>query len=235
MWLNPQKITADAIEKYRKQLLSASPKHLVIDDLFNPLPLNQILEQLTQDSAWQTQRHTYDDLYVDDSQWQTASQENRFVQRDCWQRPEISHKNSADGSPQTLLSYLRSEEFMALLSQIFSVTITDIHVEDPDINTNFFRLNADDFVELHADDSPGREICMLLYLNKNWPQNCGGDLVFAGTSNQPLSIAPLFNRCVLFDPSSEGSEHWVKRLNPEPSEQEKNQYRYNITSWYWSE
>jgi Rps23 Pro-64 3,4-dihydroxylase Tpa1-like proline 4-hydroxylase len=106
-----------------------------------------------------------------------------------------------------------------------------MNVSDPSINTNYFRLSAADFVEQHADDSPGREVCMLLYLNKDWESNTGGELVFLGQDEQPISITPLYNRCVLFDPSSQGSEHWVKKLNTEQA----NQYRYNVTSWYWSE
>ncbi len=78
----------------------------------------------------------------------------------------------------TFLAFLRSEKFMSLLSRIFNVRLTDIHVADPNINTNYFRLSPNDFVEQHADDSPGREVCMLLYLNKNWRYNAGGELVF---------------------------------------------------------
>ena len=72
---------------------------------------------------------------------------------------------------------------------------------------------------------------MLLYLNKNWNTNAGGELVFIGKNNKPVRIAPLYNRCVLFNPSSEGAEHWVEALNSEYS----NEYRFNVTSLYWSE
>lgn len=72
---------------------------------------------------------------------------------------------------------------------------------------------------------------MLLYLNKAREENAGGELVFIGTKAEPISIAPLYNRCVLFDPSSKCSEHWVKKLNSEYGDH----YRYNVTSWYWSE
>ena len=102
---------------------------------------------------------------------------------------------------------------------------------DPEINTNYFRLSANDFVRQHADDSPGREVCMLLYLNKKWNNNRGGELVFKGKRGESINIAPLYNRCVLFNPSSEGSEHSVETLNPEYPDE----YRYNVTSWYWSE
>ena len=120
---------------------------------------------------------------------------------------------------------------MALLSRIFKVSLTDRNVAKPDINTNYFRLGPQDFVEQHADDSPGREVCMLLYLNKQWRENVGGELIFAGKDDKNISTAPLFNRCVLFDPSSQGSEHWVKSLSSEMT----HAYRYNATSWYWSE
>ena len=120
---------------------------------------------------------------------------------------------------------------MLLLSRIFDVSITDKNVADPNINTNYFRLAATDFVEQHADDSPGREICMLLYLNKNWHQNAGGELAFKGGNTKTIRITPIYNRCILFDPSSKGSEHWVEALNDEHA----SEYRYNVTSWYWSE
>jgi SM-20-related protein len=72
---------------------------------------------------------------------------------------------------------------------------------------------------------------LLLYLNKDWSNEQGGELVFMGKDDHSVTIAPLYNRCVLFDPSSEGSEHWVKAVSSEADAA----YRYNLTSWYWSE
>ena len=245
MWLNDEKINNVAISAYRKSLLSSCPNHIVIDNLFNEAKLDNIIKALQQKHHWKTQRHTYSALYVDDAQWNQTDNDQRFVQRDTWQ-PEAHtrdttysstidkntiDKNTADtNTAHDFLLFLRSDEFMALLSRIFHTTITDINVEDPEINTNYFRLGTADFVEQHADDSPGREVCMLLYLNKSWNKHAGGELVFSG-KDKPISIAPFYNRCVLFDPSSQGSEHWVKKLNSEYSDA----YRYNVTSWYWSE
>jgi SM-20-related protein len=226
MWLNDEQITDSAVRSYRKSLLSSCPNHIVIDNLFNEAKLDEVLQHLQQPSDWQTQRHTYSALYVDNTQWQEASNDQRFVQRDSWQ-PEILTSNIAND----FLSFLRGDEFMSVLSRIFKITITDMNVADPEVNTNYFRLNAADFVEQHADDSPGREVCMLLYLNKEWRNDAGGELVFIGKDDQPISIAPSYNRCVFFDPSSQGSEHWVKKLNADYADE----YRYNVTSWYWSE
>lgn len=231
MWLNEQKISKPAVKQYRTSLLNTCPKYVVIDDLFNTDKLDEIIQLLAQPLHWQTQKHSYSELYVDPTTWHEVGEEERFVQRDCWQ-PDISSKNECGTNlAQEFLCFLRGSEFMSLLSKIFNVQITDIHVEKPDINTNYFRLGMRDFISQHADDSPGREVCMLLYLNKSWDIKAGGELVFLSKNNKPVTITPLFNRCVFFDPSSEGSEHWVEKLNAEFADG----YRYNVTSWYWSE
>jgi len=238
MWLNDEHTTDSAINAYRTSLLNACPNHIVIDGLFNEAKLDQVIEQLKQPLHWQSQQHTYSALYVDEAQWQATKTEDRFVQRSVWQREVLTPKTALNIPPhlssniaQEFLSFLRGDAFLSLLSRLFNVPLTDINVADPEINTNYFRLGPADFVEQHADDSPGREVCMLLYLNKGWNPKAGGELVFSGEDNNPNSIAPLYNRCVLFDPFSKGSEHWVNRLNAQYADG----YRYNVTSWYWSE
>ena len=236
MWLNDEQVIDSAIYAYQQSLLSSCPNHIVIDNLFDETRLDDVMRVLQQPHNWQTQKHTYSALYVDNAQWQKTSNDQRFVQRDVWQRKALSSNtaSSTDVCPsaaQDFLSFLRGDEFMSVLSRIFNVPLTDMNVADPKINTNYFRLGAADFVEQHADDSPGREVCMLLYLNKEWNKSAGGELVFIGKNDEPIRIAPLYNRCVLFDPSSKGSEHWVEKLNAEHTDE----CRYNITSWYWSE
>lgn len=230
MWLNKEQITDPAIRHYRSKLTKSCPNYIVVDNLFDEVKLNEVIKVLTQPDYWNTQTHSYSELYVDPCKWHQVSDEERFVQRDSWQRP-ISNPISGANPAQDFLAFLRSIEFLSLLSKIFSVHLTDINVGEPEINTNFFRLSPDDFVSLHADDSPGREVCLLLYLNKTWNLEAGGELVFLGKDDKPVTIAPLYNRCVLFDPASEGSEHWVNKLNAEHALG----YRYNVTSWYWSE
>ncbi|WP_233080787.1 2OG-Fe(II) oxygenase [Rheinheimera soli] len=231
MWLNEQQITSTAIRAYRKTLLHSSPNHIVIDHLFDHNKLAEVSHVLQQEQHWKTQKHSYSALYVNDTKWQKTPAPQRFVQRDIWDRSAPGADKSPSAVAYEFLSYLRGDEFMSLLSRIFRVQITDINVAKPEVNTNYFRLSASDFVNQHADDSPGREICMLLYLNKDWQHDNGGELVFMGKDDKAVTIAPLYNRCVLFDPSSEGSEHWVEAVNGETA----GSYRYNLTSWYWSE
>lgn len=228
MWINKEKITVSSIQKYRTSLLNSCPNHIVIDDLFSHKKLDEIIRVLQRSRHWKTQKHTYSSLYVNNEQWNKTSIKERFVQRDAWHYENT--KESTLNLANDFLKFLRSADFMSILSRIFNVYLTDLNVSTPTINTNYFRLGSEDFVELHADDSPGRKVCMLLYLNKNWHESSGGELVF-NSKEHPISITPFYNRCVLFDPSSEGSEHWVKKLRTNDS----NLYRYNVTSWYWSE
>ena len=247
MWLNNELVIDSAVEEYRKSLLGSCPNYIVIDGLFDETTLDEVMNVLQQPHHWQTQQHTYSALYVDSVQWENSNKAQRFVQRDVWQR-DVVNANDIHNVAQKFLSYLRGDEFMSVLSRIFNVQLTDVNVSNPDINTNYFRLAPTDFVAQHADDSPGREVCMLLYLNKDWSNAAGGELGFSGKNvgkgvdkvtgkriskknSQAITIAPLYNRCVLFDPSSEGSEHWVEKLNAEYADQ----YRYNVTSWYWAE
>ncbi len=231
MWLNNEQIIDTSICAYRESLLTSFPNHVVIDNLFNEIKLDDVLKVLQQPHNWKTQHHTYSSLYVDSDQWNKTNTDQRFVQRDAWLRNTVSSNTNNPHIAENFLSFLREEAFTSLLSQIFKVSLTDKNVANPEINTNYFRLGGNDFVKQHADNSPGRKVCMLLYLNKYWDSNTGGDLVFMGKHNKPISIAPLYNRCVLFDPASKGSEHWVEALNS----RNKKIYRYNVTSWYWSE
>lgn len=251
MWLNDEQVIDATINKYREALLNSCPNYVVIDGLFDEAKLDEVMEVLREPHNWRAQKHTYSALYVDSAKWQSTSKDQRFVQRDVWCRDAVS-SNVA----QEFLSFLRGDEFMSLLSRIFNTQLTDMNVADPKVNTNYFRLATTDFVEQHADDSPGREVCMLLYLNKNWSHKAGGELGFLGEEigkgvvkeingevdeeagetkpekeSKSIAILPLYNRCVLFNPSSAGSEHWVKKSHSKYADK----YRYNVTSWYWVE
>lgn len=213
------------LRHYRAVLQGSTPRHLIIDNLFDAKRLAAVYEILLADDHWASQKHTYTTHYVSDKVWQATAPVNKFVRRDCWQRPKLATNDVMD-----FLQFLRCREFLKFLSKIFGVQLTDKNVASPELNTNFFRLGPDDFIGQHADDSPNREVCMLLYLNQGWQSGDGGELCF-NLAQERLRIAPVFNRCVLFDPASPGSEHSIRPWLAA----HRSPYRYNLTSWYWSE
>lgn len=226
-WLNQDRLTEIKLQSYAAALHDQLPRHLAIDGLFDETRLHRVTDILRSSHQWDKQRHTYSNLYVSEETWRATPDDERFVSRDCWQRPSSEANEALD-----FLIFLRSEFFRDFLSKIFNVRLTDKNVAEPTLNTNYYRLGPDDFVGQHADQSPGREVCMLLYLNPNWLPGQGGELAFINEqTGASIEISPVFNRCVLFDPASPGSEHCSKPwLANDP-----NEFRYNATSWYWSE
>jgi len=74
-----------------------------------------------------------------------------------------------------------------------------------------FRINE----QLHLN----RRINMLIYLNKNWDPDFGGNLELwdKGMKSKVESIAPLFNRCVIFNTDADSYHGHPDPLNT-PSE-----------------
>jgi SM-20-related protein len=119
MWLNDAQVSDSVIRAYRKSLLSSCPNHVVIDNLFDAAKLDEVMRVLQQARYWKTQKHTYAALYVDSDQWQKSSNEQRFVQRDVWQRAAHSSNNdtaftASANIAQDFLSFLRGDEFMSV-------------------------------------------------------------------------------------------------------------------------
>ena len=82
MWLNKQQVIDSALNGYRKTMLRASPKYVVVDNLFDNARLDAVINVLQHDNNWQTQQHSYAKLYVDHAKWQKTPSKQRFVQRD---------------------------------------------------------------------------------------------------------------------------------------------------------
>lgn len=231
-WLNPLKAAQLSMPLRHPAESLGGPRHRVVDGLFNQQLLLDIAKALRESRAWQRQRHSYQAHNVSDRDWLASSDQQRFVQREVWLRESQKGESQNGGLLTRFLSFLRGAEFMQLLSQAAGVELSDTHVAEPALNTNYFRMAKNDLVRQHADQSPNRELCLLLYLNPHWHSSWGGELHFLGSaSGEQIVITPYFNRCVIFDPASTGSEHWVAAL----TEHARATYRYNITSWYWSD
>jgi hypothetical protein len=97
---------------------------------------------------------------------------------------------------------LLSPEFADILSQIAGRTL----IVDPSFHGGGFHQGGDgSFLDTHVDfnihphhDGWLRVLNVLLYLNKDWLPDYGGDLlVRTDPANEPRSIAPVFNRGVI--------------------------------------
>ncbi|HUJ63936.1 MAG TPA: 2OG-Fe(II) oxygenase [Acidimicrobiales bacterium] len=112
---------------------------------------------------------------------------------------------------------LLSAEFAEILSGIAGRTL----FVDPSFHGGGYHQGGDgSFLDTHVDFNihphhPDwlRVLNVLLYLNRDWPPDYGGDLlVRTDPGQQPRSIAPLFNRGVIML-TSDHTFHGYRRMN----------------------
>src|SRR5690606_7403831 len=83
----------------------------------------------------------------------------------------------------------------------------------------------------HAGLRAHRRINLLLYLNRDWPAEWGGDLELWSTDAARCErvIAPLFNRAVIFDPRRD-----TFHGQPAPLACPEGHWRRSIAMYYYS-
>lgn len=73
--------------------------------------------------------------------------------------------------------------------------------------------NKDCFIENHRDGVPsGRLFVMISYLNKDWEQGMGGELVIKDINDNEIVIEPKFGNFALFNFAEENLEHRVNKV-----------------------
>jgi hypothetical protein len=115
---------------------------------------------------------------------------------------------------------LLSPDFADILSQIVGRSL----FVDPSFHGGGYHQGADgSYLDTHVDfnihprhDDWLRVLNVLLYLNKDWPPEYGGDLLIrTDPSNEPRSIAPVFNRGVIML-TSDHTYHGYRRMSLPP-------------------
>ncbi len=115
-----------------------------------------------------------------------------------------------------LYELLLSDEFGAILAGITGRTL----FVDPSLHGGGFHQGGDgSFLDTHVDFNIHprhadwlRVLNILLYLNKDWRPEYGGDLlVRSSPADEPRAIAPLFNRCVIML-TSDSTYHGYRKM-----------------------
>lgn len=82
----------------------------------------------------------------------------------------------------------------------------------------FFQLslyNKDCFIENHKDgyDSMDNRLCVIiLYLNKDWENGMGGELIITDENGNKIIVEPKFGNFAIFDFTKANLEHEVKKI-----------------------
>ena len=202
-------------DRHRDAYRSADPfPHVVIDDFLPPDVLDGILEEFPG---------------RDDIEWKQFKNRNELKlanNQDDAMGPRVRH----------LLSQFNSSAICGFLEDLTGI---DGIIPDP----YFFgggqhQIERGGYLKVHADFNKhlkmrlDRRINLLLYLNKDWEADYGGYLeLWDRTMTRPVQkILPIFNRCVIFNTTSD-SFHG----HPEPLTCPEDRTRKSLALYYYTQ
>lgn len=148
--------------------------------------------------------------------------------------------NKTEAIPLNLrnaIQYLNSPEFVKFLSELTGIPglIADDQLEGGGLHQStrggFLNIHADFTAHPHHQNW-SRRVNILIYLNKDWDENWGGHLELWDREMKACveKIAPLFNRCVIFNTDAD-SYHG----HPEPMTCPEGKFRRSIALYYYTQ
>ena len=187
--------------------------HIVLDDFVDPKLLDDVLAEVSGEvsGGWRTM----DDRY----QRKSANADMRTM------------------GPKTraLINFMNGQEMLAFLEELTGIEglVADWQLAGGGLHA----LRDGGYLNVHADFNfqrhlkLDRRINLLLYLNKDWREDYGGQLELWDTSMRACqrSVVPLFNRCVIFN-TTDTSFHG----NPVPVTAPEGRARLSLAFYYYS-
>ena len=204
----------DFADKNRERYLTAAPfPHIAIDDFLRP----EILDAVVRD--FPTRESDPWIAMVDKDQKKFAANE----------------PSKMAPSVRQVLYFLNSREIVNFLEKLTGIEglVPDPHYAGGGCH----ELRPGGFLKVHADFNwhkqmrLDRRINLLIYLNKDWQPEYGGNLELWDTtmSHKVAEYAPLFNRCVIFN-TTDMSFHG----NPTPVNCPPDRSRRSLAFYYYT-
>lgn len=176
-----EKLEADVKTK-RMTFASAKPyPHIVLDSFLNPAAANLLLDEFCVEDGWTHYNH-----YNERKMGLTAFE-------------------MMGPKTQEIIRELSSTQFLKFLSDLSGI---ENLIADPTLDGGgLHQILSGGYLNIHADFQShttqlkwSRQLNLLLYLNKDWEINWGGELELWNEDVSELvqSVAPKFNRCVVF-------------------------------------
>jgi 2OG-Fe(II) oxygenase superfamily len=208
-------------EKLSAQYRYAEPyPHIVIDDFLPEHMLDSVLEHFPtpQDKMW------FD--------WRKGDTENQP------KKQGVRHIERMEGAHPYLFHILNNLNSFAITNFLEKLTGIEGLIADPHFHGGaLHQILRGGKLKIHADFNYleklqlYRRINVLLYLNKNWKEDYGGHVELWDKNMRGCvhKIAPIFNRCVIFNTDST-SYHG----HPEPLDCPEHITRKSIALYYYT-
>ncbi len=211
--IDPKKLT-EFSEKYQSSYREAGPfPHVVIDNFAEPWALNEVLAEFPDEHS-ESWGHMFD------------KDQNKFASNDT-SRLGVTTRH--------LIQTLNGKEMTNFLTELTGIEglIPDPHLAGGGLHEirrgGMLRVHAD--FNYHQSLRLDRRINLLLYLNQDWEEEYGGHLELwdQDRTGPQKKIAPIFNRCVIFN-TTDFSYHG----HPEPLTCPEDRRRRSIAMYYYT-
>ena len=210
-----KKLNNFAIDKKQTYLKSKPYPHLVVKNFFDKKFLSNVLKEFPNLSK------------INSSNNYNNKNEIKFANN----KRENFKKNT-----KILFDYLNSKDFLDFLQKVTS--IKEKILPDPHLSGGgLHEIKRGGVLKIHTDFSKhpfknlDRRINVLIYLNKNWKKNYGGNLELWNKSMDKCikKIAPNFNTMVIFS-----TNDFTNHGHPNPLKCPKNMSRKSVATYYFS-
>lgn len=212
----PLERMAQSVEQWHQSYVKAEPfPHIVIDDFFNEAILNKVNAEFTHPD--------------DQAGW---SQFRNMVE---WHKNATKHDLMIPFFTRHLIYEMNAKPFINFLEQLTGIMdlLPDTELEGGGLHSVLPRGS----LEVHADFNSHpktqftRKLNVLLYLNKDWPEEYGGNLELWDPSMTRMvkTVPPIFNRLVVFNTTSD-SFHG----HPHPLSCPDDRFRKSIAMYYYT-
>lgn len=208
--INPQVLSEK--ENYSKLFKEAQPcQHVVIENFLNPDVADQLFENFPPFETLNVKRKSINEDKAEDYHFER------------W-HPIFSQVRDA----------VQSEEFCAWLSEMTG--IEGLRSTDDSLGSGLHQGKNGSFVDVHVDVNMNpekglwRRINLLIYLNKYWKPEYGGDLELWDVEMKTCvkKIPPFHNVAVIFY-TDDNSPHGYSRIQVPEHESRKSFYTYYYT------
>jgi len=205
----------DAIaEEQANAYNSAAPfPHIMIDDFARPEVLDAVLHEL---------------IHAGPQSW--SMMEDRFQKKSACNTTALMGQKTRE-----LIRFLNGQEVIMFLEKL-----TGIEGLTPDpflAGGGLHEIRDGGFLNIHADFNfqehlrLDRRINLILYLNKDWEEEWGGNLELWDSEMTACAkrITPVFNRCVIFNTTDKNFHG-----NPQPVKTPDGRTRRSIAMYYYT-
>lgn len=210
--INPIYTQDDNITRLRNDFDNAQPyKHLVLNNFFNEDVATQLFEKFPSIENLNVKRKSLNE---------DKSEDYHFERWD----PIFSDVRAAVSSP----------EWYAIMDKLTG--LSGLRTTQDSLGSGVHQGKNGSFVDVHVDVNMNteaglwRRVNLLIYLNKNWKPEYGGDLEIWDKEMTKChhKVMPGFNTAVLFY-TDDNSPHGVTKLNVPEGESRKSFYTYYYT------